>query len=98
MGYTRGTAEDVRLFLARNDNMARAIARQLAGDKDTITLPLHPQSSSTTAFEEEAQVTAWEAGMLCPLNDDSRVHDYLREISEGQSVGRAIWFSVFDIA
>lgn len=98
VGYTRGTVEDVRLFLARDAKMAGAIAKHLAGDKQTITLPLHPQSSSATAFEEMPQATAWEAGMLCPLNDSSLVNDYLADCEQGKSVGRVIWFSVFDIA
>lgn len=98
VGYSRGTNEDVRQFLARDDEMARAIAKKLAGDVATITLPLHPDSSSANAFDETALVTAWEAAMICPLQDDSPVHDYLKSIENGASVGRVIWSSCFDIA
>lgn len=98
VGYTRGTAEDVRLFLARDDVSARAIARHVADGRETITLPLHPQSTTANAFSEIAQATAWDAGMICPLRDGSVIQDYLATIKAGASVGRAIWFSVFDIA
>lgn len=94
VGYTRGAYDDVRLFLARDTQSAQAIAKQLAGDKTTIGLPLHPTSRSARAFAETAEVTAWDAGMICPLSDDSAVSDYLAN----SSVGRVIWFSVFDIA
>ena len=98
VGYTRGTAEDVRLFLARDDKSARAIAKHLAENRETMTLPLHPKSSTANAFSEIAQATAWDAGMICPLRDGSVVHDYLSEIAASKLVGRVIWFSVFDIA
>ena len=77
---------------------ARAIAKHLAEDRQTITLPLHPKSSPANAFSEIAKATAWDAGMICPLRDGSVVHDYLSEIEASKSVGRVIWFSVFDIA
>jgi len=98
VGYTRGTGEDVRLFLAKDEATARGIAKHLAGDAAEITLPLHPESLCANAFDDKPTVTAWDAGMVCPLNDYSPILDYLKTIENGQSVGRVIWVSVFDIA
>ncbi|GAB5492297.1 MAG: hypothetical protein Phog2KO_25120 [Phototrophicaceae bacterium] len=94
VGYTRGGYGEVRLFLARDKQSAQAIAKQLAGDKTSIELPLHPNSGSASAFTETAEVSAWDAGMICPFRANSPVNDYLAR----DSVGRVIWFSVFDIA
>lgn len=98
VGYTRGTGKDVRLFLAKNAEMARGIAKHLTGDATEISLPLHPDSFCATAFDDIALVTAWDAGMVCPLTDYSPILDYLKSIENGASVGRVIWVSTFDIA
>ncbi len=97
VGYTRGTAEKLRLFLARDDEMARAIAKKLAGDAATIKLPLHPDSLCANAFNERPSITVWDPGMICLLRDESPLNAYLQSIEKGASVGRIIWSSCFDM-
>ena len=97
VGYTRGTADNLHQFLAKDDRMAGGIAKHLAGDVASIELPLHPDSLCANAFDEKPVVKAWEAGMIHPLRDDSIVHDYLNNIENGALVGRVIWSSCFDI-
>jgi hypothetical protein len=98
VGYTRGTREDLRLFLARDAEMARGIAKHLAGDAAEITLPLHPNSLCANAFDAQPTVNAWDAAMICPLHADSRIWGYLNDIENGGLIGRIVWSSVFDVA
>lgn len=98
VGYTRGTKNDVRLFIARDDAMARAIAKQLAEDAAEITLPLHPHSSIVSAFPEKPITEAWKAAMICPLQEDAQILRYLSELKAGASIGHVLWSSLFDIA
>ncbi len=97
VGYTRGTTDTVRLFIAKPD-FAPAIAKHLAGDATTITLPLHPQSLCASVFERVPDVKTWQAAMIHPFSDDAIVQGYLRHVADGGLIGRVIWSSVFDIA
>lgn len=91
VGYSRGNAKDVRLFLAKNHVVAKMMAKHIAGDNETIKLPLHPNSASIGAFGQ-ADYRAWEAAMVCPLVDNA-------PLPEADSlVGRPIWPSAFDLA
>lgn len=98
VGYTRGTADDLRVFLARNSLIARAMAKQLAGDQDEITLPIHPDSNLANAFDAPAQCQPWAAGMICPLSRSGQIGRYLAAVAAGESMGQIIWSSAFDLA
>jgi putative acetyltransferase len=89
VGYSRSKDSDVRVFLAKNHEAARMMARHLAGESEIIILPLHPASGSARAFNEAPLVQAWDAGMVCFFNSD---------LPKDSVVGRPIWPSVFDLA
>lgn len=91
VGYSRGNAKDVRLFLAKNHAVAKMMAKHIAGDNETIKLPLHPNSASIGAFGQ-ADYRAWEAAMVCPLVDNAPLP------KADSLVGRPIWSSAFDLA
>jgi putative acetyltransferase len=89
VGYSRSKETDVRVFLAKNPEAARMMARHLAGESETIVLPLHPASASAKAFTEAPTVQAWDAGMACFFNTD---------LPKDSVAGRPIWFSAFELA
>lgn len=97
VGYTRADTEQVRLFLARDTDAARGMARLLAETQPQITLPLHPFSASASAFG--TPVTGrWEFGMALSLVP-SPYDEYERLLASGERPpGRPQWSAVFDIA
>lgn len=97
VGYTRGTSDNVRFFIAKPD-FAPAIAKHLAEDATTITLPLHPQSLCTSVFDAQPELTVWQAAMIRPLSDEALIRRYLNDVADGGLIGRVIWSSLFDIA
>ncbi|MGJ3237382.1 MAG: GNAT family N-acetyltransferase [Anaerolineae bacterium] len=98
IGYTRGAADNLRHFLAVDDASAQAIVHHIADERETLTLPLHPQSARADAFSTPATVEAWGAAMICPLQTPAVIDRYLQALATDGTVGRVLWPSVFDIA
>ena len=92
VGYSRGRATNVQLFLAKNYDVARMMAKQIAGRSKKVTLHLHPYSASFGAFEGETKHSVWEPAMVCPLVDNAPLPH------ENRLAGRPIWFSAFDLS
>lgn len=90
VGYSRGNAESVQMFLAKNHDAAQAMAKMIAGENGTLKLSLHPHSASFGAFNSEAETRVWEAAMVCPLIDNAP------RPTEDSLVGRPLWPSAFD--
>ena len=88
VGYSRGKSGDMRVFMAKNVEVARMMAKHLAGENAEITLPLHPASGSAKAFDAIPQSQAWDAGMICYFNPN---------VPKSSVVGRPIWPSAFDL-
>lgn len=100
VGYMRvkeTEPDQPRIFLARDVETARAMAGEMLSIGKTITLPLHPASSSAAAFAGKPKCEAWEAAMA--LNLEAGVFDdYYRQLKAGQrSPGRVIWPVAFDM-
>jgi putative acetyltransferase len=91
VGYSRGNTEDVKMFLAQDDKVAQRMAKTIAGDSETLKLPLHPHSASFGVFNSEAEVRVWEAAMVCPLLDNAPLPQ------KDDLVGRPLWSSAFDL-
>jgi putative acetyltransferase len=100
-GYTRVHKNDpdkVRMFLAVDKEVARAMVMLLMGNRHSITLPLHPYSKSAAAFTLKPQVEAWNSAMACSLAP-SPFDDYDAQLQAGKRpVGRVIWPVAFDFA
>lgn len=101
VGYSRVHKDEpdkVRVFIARDADIARRMAAMLMGDRPSITLPLHPNSKSAAAFPVKPKVTSWKAAMACSLAP-SPFEDYYAEVQAGKRLpGRVIWPTVFDLA
>jgi putative acetyltransferase len=101
VGYTRihrDEPDKPRMFLAADDEAARAIAAMLIGDQLSLTLPLHPYSRSAGAFPVKPKVDAWNAAMACSLAPGP-FDDYYAQLQEGKRLpGRVIWPVAFDLA
>jgi putative acetyltransferase len=101
VGYTRVSTADrlkPRCFLATDAEAAHQIAQSLSAEGGTLTLPLHPASTSAAAFGTRSEVTAWGAAMACPLAP-SPLDDYLAQVGRGsRPVGRVVWPVMFDFA
>ena len=97
VGYTRQRDKTIQVFLANSHEVARAMVAMIGNGIDDIRLPLHPHSASATAFGEQPQVQAWEAGMACPLAA-SPFDDYIAHLQKGEiPVGRPTWGVAFDL-
>lgn len=99
VGYTRIAGDTVTMFLAKDHAAARAMIPHIAGDAETITLPLHPNSASTSAFNERAVAAAWDAGMAMGLTPqgETLLNDYFNGIKSGDIIaGRPLWFPAFE--
>jgi putative acetyltransferase len=101
VGYTRihkDEPDKPRMFLAYDNDAARAMAAMLIGDMASIILPLHPYSRSADAFTAKPKVDAWNAGMACSLAPGP-FDDYYAQLQEGKRLpGRVIWPVAFDLA
>ncbi|GAB4511346.1 MAG: hypothetical protein OHK0046_09310 [Anaerolineae bacterium] len=92
IGYTRGTPDNLRVFLAHDTRSAQAVAS--AFSSKPLTLPLHPYSGSSLGTP---QVTPWEAGMALSLTDNP-FDDYMAQVKRGQRVvGRPLWPVAFEV-
>lgn len=97
VGYTRGESHKPLMFLARDHDSARAMVAILGANHDSVTLPLHPRSVSTGAFETKPTLNAWKAGMALPLTP-SPFDDYWAQVQNNtHPVGRVIWTVQFEI-
>ncbi|MFO7320899.1 MAG: N-acetyltransferase [Chloroflexota bacterium] len=86
-----------RFFLACDAGTARAMIAGIAGCA-SVVLPLHPRSSYAAELDGAVETAAWEAAMVCPLND-SPYEDYEREVKQGRRPpGRPLWNTTFDLA
>jgi predicted N-acetyltransferase YhbS len=88
----------VRLLLAESGQVTRRVAAHLASaDAPEIVLPVHPASTAALGLPA-ASVTAWQAGMACPLRP-SPLDDYLAQLSAGRRVpGSVVWPVAFEVA
>ncbi|MDX1992376.1 MAG: N-acetyltransferase [bacterium] len=97
VGYTRVLGETPRMFLAKDEDAAWAIAGLLMTD-GAVTLPLHHASTSASAFKGAPTGETWEAAMaysLAPNPFDS----YYPLVGEGKRpAGRPLWPAPFDLA
>jgi predicted N-acetyltransferase YhbS len=97
VGYTRRSLTEIQHFMAVDHEAARAMALSLAGDSETITLPLHPRSASAGAFASQPQTQAWQAAMVLPLRS-SPFADYHAAVQAGtRPPGYPIWPPAFDL-
>lgn len=97
VGYSRASSEQIKMFLARDDETAAAMVNHLAKGQPRITLPLHPHSRSAAAFGK-AESAAWDAGMALALGDVP-LEAYFKAIRSGKRApGRPIWGTAFDLA
>lgn len=101
MGYTRigrDSLAEPRLFLAANDDAARAVARSiaLAAGAPALTLPLHPASASAQALGS-ATVHTFDPAMAAELIPGA-LEACLAGLRTGARVpGRPLWFPAFDL-
>jgi putative acetyltransferase len=96
VGYARVHGDEVRMFLARDAEAARAMAAQLAGDAGAITLPLHPYSVSAAVFGKP-ECKAWDAGMACSLVPGA-FDEFYAQLQAGKRLpGRPLWPVAFDV-
>jgi putative acetyltransferase len=99
IGYVRvhsAAPDKPRMFIARDPEAARLIAAHLAQAATTLTLPLHPYSTSA-AILGIPTCSAWGAAMACPLETDLFAA-YQAQTRSGQRVpGRIIWGVEFDL-
>lgn len=97
VGYSRGKAPQVRMFLAQDDEVALAMVRRLAEKASSISLPLHPRSRSAQVFSR-AQSTAWDAGMALALTDVPLDEYFSAVRTDQRAPGRVLWGSMFDLS
>lgn len=105
VGYTRihkETPTEPLIFYAADHNAARGMATLIAENamSDIITLKLHPRSASAGAFDHMPTVSAWGAGMVCPLNaqGETVVDSYFAALKTGERVaGRPLWGAQFEL-
>lgn len=103
VGYTRidtRRPDAPQMFLAADPLSARQMIAQIAAQagKRTLTLPLHPSSTSADFFTAPKAV-AWDAAMAVPLTDDTPLHEFIAQLRSGQrQPGRPIWPSAFDVS
>jgi putative acetyltransferase len=103
VGYTRIHKSDpgrVRLFLAADDDAARAMVSQICGhyQLDSLKLPLHPLSAGANAFAQKPQSFSWDAAMAVSLAPNP-FDDYYAQVKAGsRPAGRSIWPAPFDLA
>lgn len=100
VGYTRGTLENPRMFLANSPESTRAIVSHLLKSNSSVTLPLHPNSQSRLALPlDPPDIKGWDAAMIKILSENAAVRQYLDAIATGHhAVGRPIWPPAFDVA
>ncbi len=93
-GYARVEGNKAHLFLARDDQAARAMARQIG---EAVELPLHVNSASASALGESIY-SLWDAAMVCPFVP-SPFDEYQAQIQAGKRIaGRPLWGVEFDIS
>ena len=97
VGYARQEVNgQVRVFHANDHDVARKMAKFLAGDKKEIILPLHPNSTSTGAFTEVPTCQAMDVCMALPL-EPSPFDDYYEAVQSGErEAGRPVWGVAFE--
>jgi hypothetical protein len=96
VGYSRH-GRDVKQFLAIDADAAQAMINTLAGDSDTIDLPLHPYSSTTRALELTPEARTWEAGMALEWQPGP-LAAYFEAVKAGQRIGgRVLWDVAFEV-
>jgi putative acetyltransferase len=97
VGYIRGKASHIRMFLAQDDETALAMVRWLTETTSSITLPLHPYSRSAQVLGRP-ESSAWDAAMALALADVP-LDEYFTAIqTDKRAPGRVLWGSVFDLA
>jgi predicted N-acetyltransferase YhbS len=97
VGYARQEVNgQVRVFHAQDHDMARKMAKFLAGNKGEVILPLHPHSASTGAFPEVPTCQAMDVCMVLPL-EISAFDDYYAGVQSGErEAGRPVWGVAFE--
>lgn len=100
VGYTRLHKEEpdrVRVFMAYDKEVAHAMASMLMGDKQSISLPLHPYSKSAAAFTIKPEVLGWRSAMARGLVP-GLFDDYSAQLQAGKRLpGRVIWPVAYDL-
>jgi len=100
VGYTRVSQHEPdspRVFLAADAEAARSMAAMLMVGGASLTLPLHPLSTSSAALGA-AQISAWDAGMAFSLKPNP-FDEFVKQLERSERpAGRPIWPVVFDLA
>jgi predicted N-acetyltransferase YhbS len=100
VGYTRVKETEPsqpRIFLARDAETARLMAGEMLSGGPSVSLPLHPGSTSARAFTGVPQCKAWEAAMAISL-EPGLFDDYYAQVrAEQRPPGRVIWPVAFDM-
>jgi predicted N-acetyltransferase YhbS len=97
VGYTRVLGGTPRMFLAKDVDTARAMARMLMSD-GAVTLPLHPASASASAFDGTPVAEAWEPAMVYSLTPNPFDVYYPLVRGGTRPPGRPLWSAAFDLA
>lgn len=85
------------VFMAADMHAAQAMAAYIGHGHATLTLPLHPYSTSASALGK-AEAAAWSAGMVCGFQGDL-VDAYFDQVRRGvRVVGRPLWGRPYDLA
>lgn len=103
IGYVRIQRREplnVRVFLASDDNAARAMVGNICNhyQVDSLKLPLHPRSSAANAFAHKPVSAAWEAAMAVSFAPNPFDEYYAQVQAGSRPIGRAIWPAPFDLA
>lgn len=100
VGYTRihrAFPRKPRYFVAADAAAARAMVSQLMQGVESLELPLHPYSASSSALTGVVKCEAWDAGMAQSLLPNV-FDDYAQRLQKGErQPGRPIWPVEFDI-
>jgi len=105
VGYARVSDPEPlrpRCFLAQSGDVARRMAGALGHraqvvPDNSIVLPLHPFSSSASAFDAPT-ADAWDAAMIFPLQPSAVDRYYAAVLSGERPAGRPTWPVAFDKA
>ncbi|MEO8395437.1 MAG: N-acetyltransferase [Chloroflexota bacterium] len=92
-GYARVEGNKARMFLARDHQAARAMARQIG---DEIELPLHINSASCEALGESIY-SLWDAAMVCTFAPSPFDEYYAQVQAEKHFAGRPLWGVEFEL-
>lgn len=100
VGYTRVKETEPSkaiCFMAMDAKTAQTMTKSLISVGRSFTLPLHPASASAVAFALQPVVTAWSAGMACPLVDGV-LDVFTDSVARGERpAGRVIWSVLFEV-